>query len=80
MFLALRYPDLVESLVLSEPPIMSWLNGSHEGKLLLDDFMQNMWLPCAKAFRNQQPETALRITLDWFASHESSPNRPSDIC
>ena len=58
MFLALRHPDLVQSLVLSEPPIMSWLSASQEGKPLLDDFMQNMWLPCAKGFRDQQPEMA----------------------
>src|SRR5690242_52019 len=51
MFLALRHPELVRSLVLSEPPLMKWLNDLPAGKLLLDDFMNNMWLPCATAFR-----------------------------
>ncbi|MGZ4842337.1 MAG: alpha/beta fold hydrolase [Candidatus Angelobacter sp.] len=71
MFLALHHPELVRSLVLSEPPVMSWLNEIPGGKPLLDDFMSNMWLPCADAFRHHQPETALRITVDWFGSHES---------
>jgi len=77
LFLAVRHPDLVRSLVLSEPPIMTWLNDTAEGKPLLDDFMKNMWLPCGIAFRDQHPEAALRITVDWFASHESSPHQPS---
>jgi pimeloyl-ACP methyl ester carboxylesterase len=77
LFLALRHPDLVRSLVLSEPPIMTWLNDSTFGKPLLEDFMNNMWFPCREAFGHQQPEAALRITVDWFASHESSPTGPS---
>jgi pimeloyl-ACP methyl ester carboxylesterase len=77
MFLALKHPELVRSLVLSEPPVMKWLNDIPQGKPLLDDFMNNMWLPCAWAFRRQQPETALRISVDWFGSHESPPSGPS---
>jgi pimeloyl-ACP methyl ester carboxylesterase len=71
MFLSLSHPELVRSLVLSEPPIMKWLNGSPEGRPLLADFMNNMWLPCAEAFRHGDAETALRITVDWFGAHES---------
>jgi pimeloyl-ACP methyl ester carboxylesterase len=74
MFLALRHPELVRSLVLSEPPVMKWLNEIPGGKPLLDDFMNNMWRPCADAFRHHQPETALHITVDWFGSHESPPS------
>jgi pimeloyl-ACP methyl ester carboxylesterase len=74
LLLAQRHPELVRSLVLSEPPIMKWLNDSANGRPLLDDFMDQMWLPCREAFRRQQPEAALRITVNWFASHESSPN------
>lgn len=73
MFLALRYPELVRSLVLSEPPILKWLNDTPQGRPLLDDFMKNMWLPCGTAFRQHQPEKALQITVDWFGSHESPP-------
>jgi pimeloyl-ACP methyl ester carboxylesterase len=70
MFLAIRHPELVRSLVLSEPPLMKWLNDIPNGKPLLDDFMDNMWLPCGQAFRKHDPESALRITVDWFGSHE----------
>lgn len=71
MLLALRHPELVQSLVLSEPPLMKWLNDLPGGKPLLDDFMNNMWLPCASAFRHHDPDTALRITVNWFGSHET---------
>jgi len=71
LFLSLRHPELVRSLVLSEPPIMKWLNDSPQGRPLLNDFMRNMWIPCAEAFRHGQPEAALRTTVDWFAAHES---------
>lgn len=74
IFLTLRHPELVRSLVLSEPPIMKWLNDSPQGRPLLNDFMNNMWLPCAEAFRHGQLEHALRITVDWFAAHESPQN------
>ena len=77
IFLALRHPELVRSLVLSEPPIMKWLNDIPQGRPLLNDFMRNMWLPCAEAFRHRQPEAALRITVDWFATHESPQNGAS---
>jgi pimeloyl-ACP methyl ester carboxylesterase len=74
MFLTLKHPELVRSLVLSEPPIMKWLNDTPEGKPLLNDFMTNMWVPCAVAFRQHEPEKALQITVDWFGVHESPTN------
>ena len=77
LFLALGHPDLVRSLVLSEPPIMTWLSDTPTGKPLLEDFMSNLWLPCRKAFHHGRPEDALRITVDWFASHERSTNQLS---
>lgn len=73
MFLALKHPELVRSLVLSEPPVMKWLNDTLPGKPLLNDFMSKMWLPCGSAFRQHQPEKALQITVDWFGSHEFPP-------
>jgi pimeloyl-ACP methyl ester carboxylesterase len=71
MLLTLRHPELVRSLVLSEPPLMKWLNDLPAGKPLLNDFMNNMWLPCATAFQRHDNEAALRITVDWFGSHET---------
>jgi non-heme chloroperoxidase len=71
LLLAQKHPEMVRSLVLSEPPLMKWLTDIPNGKPLLDDFMNNMWLPCGQAFRRGSPETALRITVDWFGSHES---------
>ncbi len=77
LFLTLKHPEMVQSLVLSEPPIMKWLNDLPRGKPLLDDFMNNLWRPNADAFRRHDPDAALRITVDWFGSHEQPPGGQS---
>lgn len=77
MFLAIKHPEMVQSLVLSEPPIMKWLNNLPGGKPLYEDFMNNLWLPNAAAFRRHEPEAALRVTVDWFGSHEGPPGGQS---
>jgi pimeloyl-ACP methyl ester carboxylesterase len=77
MFLAIKHPEMVESLVVSEPPIMKWLNDLPGGKPLYEDFMNNLWRPNAEAFRHHDPEAALRVTVDWFGSHEQPPGGQS---
>jgi non-heme chloroperoxidase len=74
LILAQTHPEMVRSLILSEPPLMKWLTDIPNGKPLLDDFMNNLWLPCGLAFHRRDPETALRITVNWFGSHESPPD------
>ena len=38
LLLALRHPEIVRSLVLSEPPVMRWLPGIEGGKPLFTEF------------------------------------------
>jgi pimeloyl-ACP methyl ester carboxylesterase len=70
LFLATRHPELVRTLVLSEPPVLGWLRDFPGGDKLFSDFMNDMWKPAATAFREGDDEGALRITVDWFGSHE----------
>jgi pimeloyl-ACP methyl ester carboxylesterase len=70
LMLAAKHPELVRSLALSEPPLLGWLNDLPGGKPLLEDFMDNMWVTAGQAFRRHDAQAALRMTVDWFGSHE----------
>lgn len=70
LLLAARHPELVRSLVLSEPPVLLWLAELPGGPPLLADFMDNLWKPAGSAFRAGDDEKALQMTVDWFGSHE----------
>jgi len=65
LFLAVRHPALVRSLVLSEPPVLRWLPEVEGGKALLTDFMSKVWEPAARGFR-EGDEAALKAALDGF--------------
>jgi pimeloyl-ACP methyl ester carboxylesterase len=65
LFLAARHPQLVRSLVLSEPPVMSWLLETEEGKSLYSEFMTRVWEPAARGFR--EGDTAgIKAAVDGF--------------
>ena len=51
LFLALRHPELVRSLVLSEPPLLRSLPGISGGAPLFNGFMSRVWQPAAAGFR-----------------------------
>ena len=67
LFLAVRYPELVRTLVLAEPPVMRWAEETAEGRALLAEFMGNLWKPAGEAFRQGDKEQALRVTVKYFA-------------
>jgi non-heme chloroperoxidase len=67
LFLAVRYPQLVRTLVLAEPPVMQWAEEKAEGRALLTEFMGNLWKPAGEAFRQGDREQALRVTVKYFA-------------
>ena len=67
LFLAVRYPELVRTLVLAEPPVMRWAEEKPEGRALLTEFMGNLWKPAGEAFRQGDKEQALRVTVKYFA-------------
>ena len=67
LFLAVRHPELVRTLVLAEPPVLRWAQDKSEGTALFDEFMDNLWKPAGDAFRRGKKEQALRLTLNYFA-------------
>lgn len=67
LFLAVRYPELVRTLVLAEPPVMRWAQEKPEGSALFTEFMDNLWRPAGEAFRHGDKEQALRVTVKYFA-------------
>lgn len=56
---ALEHPKMVRSLVLSEPPIHSWMKGTDGYR----DFMAN-WDRCGSAFRKGDQTEAMKIFVD----------------
>ena len=67
LFLAVRYPELVRTLVLAEPPVLRWAQEKPEGSALFTEFMDNLWTPAGQAFRRGDKEQALRMTVTYFA-------------
>ena len=65
LFLAVRHPALVRSLVLSEPPVLRWLPAVEGGKALFTDFMSKVWEPAARGFR-EGDEAGVKAAVDGF--------------
>ena len=65
LFLAVRHPTLVRSLVLSEPPVLRWLPALEGGKALFTDFMSKVWEPAARGFREKNEE-GVKAAVDGF--------------
>jgi len=75
---ATRHAERVRNLVLVEPPVLKWLPDIPGGNVELDRFMNAMWRPAAAAFRNNDPQAALRITCDYFSGKGSYDAMPPD--
>jgi non-heme chloroperoxidase len=78
LLFATQHPERVRSLTLAEPAIMKWLPQIPGGRAELDKFMATMWKPAGEAFRKDQPETALRITCDYFSGKGSYDKLPAE--
>jgi pimeloyl-ACP methyl ester carboxylesterase len=65
LFLALKHPELVRSLVLSEPPILAWLPAIEGGKPLFTDIMSKVWDPAVRGFR-EGDEAGVKAAIDGF--------------
>lgn len=61
---ALEHPELVKSLCLAEPPVMSLLPNTAEGNTLLFEFETSTILPSAQAFEKGEKLEAVKIFLD----------------
>ena len=65
LFLAARHPELVRSLVLSEPPLMRLLPELEGGKAIVNEFMSKVWEPATRGFL-VGPEAGVKAAVDGF--------------
>ncbi len=61
--MAIDHPEMVQSLVLGEPPAASFLKNSEKGQENFDDFMENNLRPAANAFRRDMKEDGLEYFI-----------------
>ena len=78
LFLAVRHPELVRSLVLAEAPMMRWLNATPEGKGFYDEFQDHLWQPVGRAFRENKPQEAMRIAVKYFLAGATLEEIPAE--
>jgi non-heme chloroperoxidase len=62
---ALDHPERVRSLVLAEPPIISWLPDIPGGEGIFEGFMAGVWQPLAEAF-GRCTRDGLDFTARWY--------------
>ncbi len=60
---ALEHPELVKSLTLGEPPVMSLLQNVPDGEAIGHDFVTKVFIPTAEAFKNNNDKKAVEIFI-----------------
>ncbi|CAM3576297.1 alpha/beta fold hydrolase [Zobellia roscoffensis] len=60
---ALEHPELLQSLTLGEPPIMSLLQNIPKGEELLNDFVGNVLIPTGEEFAKNNDEKAVELFI-----------------
>lgn len=64
--LAVKHPEMVRSLVLTEPPVHQWVRDTPEGAAAYTEFMTTVQEPAARAFKAGDDKGAMRIFVDAF--------------
>jgi pimeloyl-ACP methyl ester carboxylesterase len=78
--MALNHPEVVESLVLGEPPAASLLENSREGKASFNEFEKKYLQPAGEAFRADQNEKGVEFFLKGVLGDDFSLNQvPPDV-
>lgn len=79
LFLAKQHPDLIKSLTLSEPALVSWLTYTDSGKILHKNFYNELWKPVKAAFDSKDTSAVLRHTLIYFAGADVLDKLPPEF-
>ncbi len=66
LFTAAERPDLVRSLVVIEPPMLRWLEGTPGGDAVWREFRDDVWEPAGRAFDRGEPERGVATFIDYF--------------
>jgi pimeloyl-ACP methyl ester carboxylesterase len=64
LFLALRYPQLVRTLSLAEPPVHPLLRDLPGGEGMFQDFIRRAWEPAGRAFADEDMEEGVRFFIE----------------
>lgn len=64
LFLAMRHPERVRSLVLGEPPVFPLLERHSEGRPMRDDFLENVWKPAGEILEQGEMEKGVKKFVD----------------
>jgi len=79
LFLIKQHPELVRSLTLSEPALISWLPDIAGGKILYDNFYNQLWKPVKQAFEIKDTLAVLKQTLIYFAGEDILDKLPPEV-
>jgi len=79
LFLALRHPETVRTLILAEAPVLRLAQDKPGGMALYEEFMAKLWKPAGEAFRGGDKEQALRLTVEYFAGERAFDQAPEDL-
>ena len=77
--LAKKYPHLVRSLVLSEPPVVEWLKDIPEGESHYENFYNQLLRPVQIAFDLRDTADVLRHTMNYFMGEDMSAKVPPEV-
>lgn len=79
LVLAAEHPELVRSLTIGEPPILTWLEGTKEGAPLMAAFMANVWEHLKRAFQKGDMEEGVRTFINGVSGHGTFDKLPTPI-
>jgi len=78
LVMAVKHPEMVWSMVLAEPPVHDWVEGTPVGDRLYHEFMTMVQEPATKAFRRGDDKEAMRIFVDAFGGSGRFDKLPTD--
>lgn len=79
LHLALRDPEKIKTLVLSEPPVLPFLDNNKEGTALRKDFLAHVWEPAGEALRRGEIEEGVRIFVDGVVTKGAFESFPEEV-
>jgi pimeloyl-ACP methyl ester carboxylesterase len=65
---AVKHPEMVHSLVLSEPPAHQLIRGTAEGEFAYQDFMAAVMTPAASSFKSGDVQGAMKVFVNGMAA------------